>query len=411
MRVRILEKAYKFRLYPNKEQEVLLQKTFGCCRFVFNRYLVMRIGTYEAYKTTINYNACSADLTVLKQELEWLREVDATALQSSLKDLDFAYQNFFRRVKRGEKPGFPRFKSKHNHRKSYKSKRVGNNIAVLDDFVKLPKLGLVPAAISKQVEGRIQSATVSQKPSGKYFVSLCCTEVDIPQHESTGAVIGLDVGLKEFCITSDSEHFENHKHLAKSQEKLARLQRQLSRKTKGSANRAKARIKVARLHERVANQRSDTLHKLSTELVKSYDVICIEDLQVRNMIKNHALAKSISDVSWSEFARQLRYKCQWQHKTLVGVDKFFPSSQLCSCCGARNPAAKDLSVRGWVCAECGKEHDRDVNAAQNILKEGLRLIGLEVYQSTAGPAGIHACGEHVRLGQPATLDESGIPCL
>ena len=203
----------------------MIQRTFGCYRFVFNRYLAMRIEAYKTDKSTVNYNACSADMTVLKKELNWLKEVDATALQSSLRDLDNAYQNFFRRIKQGEKPGFPKFKSKHNSRKSYKSKRVGNNIAVLDNLVKFPKLGFVRCAVSKRVDGRILSATVSQNPSGKYFVSICCTDVDIPQYESTSVAVGIDMGLKDFAITSGGQVFENHRHLKKSEKKLAKLQR------------------------------------------------------------------------------------------------------------------------------------------------------------------------------------------
>lgn len=370
-----VEKAYKFTLYPNHTQEQLLQKTFGCCRYVYNHYLAKRIEKYKCDKSTLNYNACSNDMTTLKNELEWLREVDSMALQSSLRDLDAAYQNFFRRVKQVDsKAGLPHFKSKKSNRKSYKTKATNGNISVLDKHIKLPKLGLVRCAVSKQVKGRILNATVSQSPSGKYYVSICCTDVDIPQYASTGAVTGIDLGLKEFAITSDGTAYENHKYLTKSQKKLAKAQRQLSRKAIGSANRTKARIRVARLHEKVANQRSDYLQKLSTQLVRAYDVICIEDLQVKNIVRNHKLAKSISDVSWSEFVRQLAYKCEWQHKALVRVDRFYPSSQLCSVCGYRNADTKDLSVREWVCPECGAVHDRDVNAAVNILNEEMRLL-------------------------------------
>lgn len=371
-----MEYAYRFRLYPNAGQENLIQRTFCCCRFAYNYFLDRRKQVYDAEQKTLGYAACSKELTALKPTYPWLYEVDSTALQSSLRDLDRAYQTFFSNVKKNVKPyGYPQFKKKHDHRESYTTKNNGTNIRILDDkHMQIPKLGSVKCAISKEVRGRILSAAISQTPSGKYYVSVCCTDVEIPQLPLTGKAVGIDLGIETLATTSEGITYENPKYLRQASKRLKRLQRSMSRKTKDSKNRNKARIKADSLQEKISNRRLDYLHKLTTSLVRDYDVICIEDLNVKQMSKTHQIAKHLSDVSFGEFRRQLEYKADWYGKRIVHIDRYFPSSQLCADCGYQNTEVKNIAIRQWVCPQCGAVHNRDHNAARNILAEGLKQL-------------------------------------
>lgn len=364
-------KAYKYRIYPNKQQEEQIQKTFGYCRFVYNQTLAFRKEKYEKDKESMNKVACNNYVNqVLKKEYEWLKEVDKFALTNSVYNMDSAYQKFFK-----EHTGYPKFKSKHNHYKSYTTNFTNGNIEVLfeDNKIKLPKLKWVKSKVHRKFAGKIKSVTISQVSSGKYFVSVL-VETEHISMKSTGCAIGFDLGIKDLLITSDGEKKENPNCIRKYEDKLAKEQRKLSHKKKGSNNWDKQRIKVARIHEKIHNTRIDNLHKISHELVSENQVIVSEDLAVSNMVKNHNLAKAISDCGWYELTRQISYKAEWNNRQYIKIGRFTKSSQPCYVCGYINPDTKDLSIREWTCPNCGTVHDRDVNAAINILNEGLRIL-------------------------------------
>ena len=377
-------KAYKFRLYPTEEQEIFFAKSFGCVRKVYNLMLDDRKKAYEEVKNDSSKKMSFPTPAKYNEEFPFLKEIDSLALANAQLNLDKAYKNFFR----DKSVGFPRFKSKKNSVQSYTTNNQNGTVALIDNkFIKVPKLkSLIRIKLHRQPKGIIKSATISRHSSGKYYISLLCKE-EVSELPKSNSAVGIDLGITDFAILSDGRKFDNNQFTSKMEKKLKREQRKLSRrallaKQKGidlfeASNYQKQKCKVARLHEKVMNQRTDFLNKLSTEIIKNHDIICIEDLNTKGMLRNHKLAKSISDVSWSSFVTKLQYKADWYGREIIKIDKWFPSSQICSECGHKD-GKKPLDIREWTCLICHAHHDRDINASINILTEGLRLhsIGL-----------------------------------
>lgn len=360
-------KAYKFRIYPNSRQRVLFARTFGCVRFIYNKMLSDKIKYYEETKQKLDNTPAQ-----YKKEFGWLKEVDSLALANAQMNLQKAYNNFFR----NPKTGFPKFKSKRNSRNSYTTNNQKGSVSIGNGCIKLPKIGLVKLKQHRQVPSgyKLKSVTISQTPSGKYFASVLFEYENQVQEQGLHSFLGLDFSMHGLYKDSNGNEPAYPGYYRSAEKKLKRGQRKLSLMQKDSKNRNKQRIKVARLHEKVANQRKDFLHKQSRQIVDAYDCICIENLDMKAMSQCLNFGKSVSDNGWGMFVTFLQYKLEETGKKLVKIEKFFASSQICNVCGYKNTATKNLSIRAWDCPGCGTHHDRDVNAAINIRNEGMRII-------------------------------------
>ena len=376
--MRKINRAYKFRLYPSREQAELLAKHFGCTRFVYNHFLNQRKEQYRLTGKSDNYYAQARSLTELKKQeaTAWLKEINSQSLQFALRSLETAYTNFFQK-----RAKFQSFKSKH----AKNSFTVPQSVFIADGRLFIPKFKEgIKCRVHREIKGKVGKATISKTPSGKYFVSVFTEEEYVTPIKKSGKAVGVDMGLKDLLITSDGETFENNRYIKRYERKLAKAQQHLSRKKKGSKGFENQRLKVAKLHEKIANSRADYLHKCSISLVRRYDTICIEDLNVKGMERNHRLAKSVTNASWGAFVSMLTYKVEWNGKKVVKIDRFFPSSQTCNVCGYINKQTKDLSVREWECPVCHTHHNRDVNAAINILRFGLNHTSAGAVDYTGG---------------------------
>ena len=363
-------KAFKYRLYPTAPQADKINQHIGCARFVYNQLLDDRIKVYRETKQRSKKTYCD-----LKKEYAFLKEADSRALLNARENLDAAYDKFFKE----SNAGFPKFKSKHKCRWSYTTDNNNGTVRFDGNRIRLPKVGYVKVVEHRRHEGRILTATISHERSGEYYASVLC-EIEQPKSlPVTDKVVGIDLGLHDIIVCSDGERVPSPKYFRKSEQRLARVQRALSRTQKGSNGHEKARLKVARCHQKIKNQRNDFLQKLSTKLIHENQVICLEDLSVKGMERNHKLSKSVTDASFSKFVNMLEYKAEWYGRKVVKIDRFYPSTQLCSGCGYKNESVKGLhvlKVREWICPECGEVHDRDLNATRNILKEGMKVLNL-----------------------------------